>query len=748
MLRKILFAIALFAFHNLGFAQQAPLSIHLVDDRTGEPLPFATIRAVGLPFGAVADSSGQATLTLPADVHFLEIQVAMLGYAPQTLVVGHGKPRTEIRLVPLDGTLGEVVVSGTLKPMARSESPVPIEVYTPKFFRANPSPSLFDGLNIVNGVQPQLNCNVCSTGDIHINGLEGPYTMVLIDGMPIVSALSTVYGLQGIPTSLIERMEVVKGPASTLYGSEAVAGLINVITKDPRNAPRFSLDMNHSTHGETTADVAGRFEAGKATGLLAGNVFNFQRRRDVNGDNFTDITLQKRASLFGKIAFQRPQNRQAGVALRYVWEDRFGGELQWTPRWYGSDSIYGEAIRTNRAELIGNWQLPLREHIVLAYSWNAHDQRSTYGTTLYNALQQIGFAQLTWDKTLGKKHEALLGLALRYTWFDDNTPVTAAPETLQNQPARTWLPGIFAQDDIRISDRHRLLLGLRYDWNSAHGHVLSPRANWKFSPDDRNTFRLSVGNGYRVANVFSEDHAALTGARQVVLAGDLRPERSWNTNLNYTTKLFPAFGFVGVDASIFYTHFSNRILADYNTDPDLVIFDNLDGYAVSRGLNLNTDWNFTNGLKILAGCTWMDVFTQEKGMRQPQLHAPPFSATWSAAYTLPKVRLTLDYTGSLSSPMPLPVVPNDFRPDRSPWFSLQNLQITWKTRAPRDLELYAGVKNLLNFLPRDPLLRPFDPFDKTADDPTTNPNGYTFDTAYNYAPMQGRRVLVGLRVKL
>jgi outer membrane receptor for ferrienterochelin and colicins len=742
MLRKILVPALFFLVYNTGWSQNASFQLQIVDARTGEPLAFATIKIPELSTGAVADSAGRVELALPAGTASVELSAHMLGYATQTLRIRPGHEPVRILLESLAETLGEVVVSGTLKPMARSESPVPIEVYSPKFFRANPTPSLFEGLGIVNGVKPQLNCNVCNTGDIHINGLEGPYTMVLIDGMPIVSALSTVYGLQGIPNSLVERMEVVKGPASTLYGSEAVGGLINVITKDPRNAPRFSLDLNQTSFGETGADLSGRVGKGKATGLVAANLFHFQRRWDVNNDNFTDVTLQKRASVFGKIAFERPQNRIANIAGRYVWEDRFGGELQWTPRWYGSDSIYGEAIRTNRAELIGNWQLPMEEKVTLAYSWNLHDQRSAYGTTNYNGRQSIAFAQMIWDKKFCARHDALLGLATRFTWFDDNTPVTAAPETAQNRPSRTWLPGLFAQDDIRFSDRHRLLLGLRYDWNSTHGHVLSPRANWKYNPDELNTFRLSVGNGYRVANVFSEEHAALTGSRRVVLAADLRPERSWNANLNYTTKFFPAFGFVGLDATVFYTHFSNRILADYNTDPDLVVFDNLDGYAVSRGLTLNTDWNFIHGLKILAGFTLMDVFAEENGARAAQIHAPPFSGTWSASYTIPKWKLTIDYTGSATGPMPLPVVPNDFRPARSPWFSLQNVQFSRKFN---QLEVYAGVKNLFNFLPRDPLLRPFDPFDKYVNDPVNNPHGYTFDTTYNYAPMQGRRVMLGVR---
>ena len=130
-----------------------------------------------------------------------------------------------------------------------------MEVYSQSFFKANPTASIFESLENINGIRPQLNCNICNTGDIHINGQEGSYTMVLIDGLPIVSGLSTVYGLSGIPRSLIDRVEVVKGPASALYGSEAIGGLINLITRLPENTDTFSLDSFVSGWGEINTDI-------------------------------------------------------------------------------------------------------------------------------------------------------------------------------------------------------------------------------------------------------------------------------------------------------------------------------------------------------------------------------------------------------------------------------------------------------------------------------------------------------------
>ena len=155
------------------------------------------------------------------------------------------------------------MITGTMREVSRPESPVPIEVYSHKFFRSNPAPNLFESLQYMNGIRPQLNCNVCNTGDIQINGMQGPYTMVLIDGMPIVSGLATVYGLSGIPQSLIERVEVVKGPASTLYGSEAVGGLINIITKKPTAAPVFSADIFSTSWAEINTDIAAKWKAEK-----------------------------------------------------------------------------------------------------------------------------------------------------------------------------------------------------------------------------------------------------------------------------------------------------------------------------------------------------------------------------------------------------------------------------------------------------------------------------------------------------
>ncbi len=740
-------------FVQAGFAQVTHVTGTV--RANGLAVHAATVNLMPLDKTVLSDSLGNFNFSNLQPGKYL-IKVSALNYLnyESSFQVKSTTKNIDVALIEYNATLDEVVISGTMKPISKHDSPIPVEVYSPTFFKKNPTPNIFESLQMVNGVQPQLNCNVCNTGDIHINGMEGPYTMILIDGMPIVSSLSTVYGLSGIPNSMVKRIEIVKGPASTLYGSEAVGGLINIITKDAAGSEKLRFDISSTSVGEVNADITTKFNTSKNTSSLLGiNYFNYQQLRDINGDNFTDITLQNRVSVFNKWSFKQRNNLTSTLAVRYVNENRWGGELQWESKFKGTDSIYGESINTNRVEVIST--LPISKSLTADISYNYHLQDSYYGTTKYYASQQVGFAQIRWNK-VWRKHDVLVGVPFRYTFYDDNSPATAKING-ENKPAHSYLPGIFIQDQLTVNKKLTSLIGLRYDYNNDHGSILTPRLSFKYSPDKDNTFRLSGGNGFRVVNLFTEDHAALTGAREVVIASALKPEKSWNGNFNYTGFFTHSKGFIGLDASVFYTHFSNKIVADFISAPDKIIYDNLSGYAVSKGVTLNADIGFTNGLKIIAGATYMDVYEMDKDVngvstKIPQMFAPKISGTFAVSYPLRKYGVLIDLTGKVNGPMHLPVVVNDFRPAKSPLYSIVNLQLTktWKN----GFEIYGGVKNIFNFLPKNPLMHPDDPFDKAGGKyfdnngvarPDTNPNGYVFDPSYNYAPVQGAKAFLGVR---
>lgn len=758
MLMRFYFVVTIFLINTTNFFGQGSLNGKVLSKNIA--VANANITIVNTNFKAQTDSIGNFKFeNIPVGNY--RIDVSAIGYVTlrKNIIIQNKIEDTIIfDLQKQDNQLDEIVVSGTLKAAKRLESPVPVEVYSPVFLKKNPTASIYEALQNVNGVRPQLNCGICNTGDIHINGLEGPYTLVMIDGMPIVSSLSTVYGLSGIPNSLVERIEIVKGPASSLYGSEAVGGLINIITKKPFNAPLFSADFMSNSYLENHLDLGLKYKiSAKITGLMGLNYFKFDNKVDADKDNFTDITLSDRVSVFNKWTFERANNRLFSIALRGVYEDRWGGDMRWGKKYRGGDEIYGESIYTKRAELLGTYQLPTTEKLVFSFSGNIHFQDSRYGLTSYIANQKIAFGQLVWDKKMGR-HDLLAGTAMRYNYYDDNTPATA--KASNNNPEKTFLPGIFVQDEIEINKKNQLLLGVRVDYNSFHGSIFTPRLAYKLKLNDNNILRLNAGTGFRVVNLFTEDHASLTGSREVVIKNGLNPEQSINVNLNYIKKLYFGNGNVVFwETSTFRTRFGNKIINDYETDPNIIFYDNINGYAISQGIISNIDLNFGNILKIISGVSFLDNRNVENGISVLPVLTERFTGTFAVSYKIKPLNLLIDYTGNIYGKMRLPLLNNlDPRAPFSPVHSIQNIQFTYF--GMKNIEFYAGIKNLLDFLPRrgNPFLiaRTNDPFDQnvqfdangqvlaTAD----NPYALTFDTTYIYSQNQGIRGFFGMRYSL
>ena len=750
-MKIIIFIITIFA-SNIILAQNINISGEIISS-SKEKLAFINIFDKTSKKGTATNINGSFSFNIPKGNTILKLSA--IGYEQQLINIELLKDTNVVFILEQDDALlDEFVISGTLSEISKKNSAIPIEDYSSAYLNKVPVPSLLEATQNINGVRPQLNCAVCNTGDIHINGMEGPYTMITIDGMPIVGGLSTVYGLQGIPGSLLKRVEVVKGPASTIYGSEAVAGLINVITKDVYSAPKLSLNFSSTSWREIQTDLMFKFaEDKKVSGIIGIDYHNYSLPIDNNGDNFTDLTLKDRISVFNKLNFKRKDNKIATLTTRYLYEDRWGGEMQWTPEFRGGDSVYGESIYTNRAEIMLRYQLPGKEKLILSSSYSYHNQNSVYGTLSYNAIQQIGFSQLVWHKNLNLKHKLLSGIAIRYNYYDDNTSATEIFDGISlNNPDKWILPGVFIQDKYSVSEKLVILTGIRLDYHLAHGSVFSPRTNIKWSPNQKTSVRLGYGNGFRVVNVFTEDHAALTGARDVIFKEDLNPESSNNININIEKQIETSWTYINLDASVFYTHFSNKILPDYNTDDNQIIYTNLDGYAVSKGLSLNVRMMYEMPLKINFGITLLDVYSMQKNesdilVKEQQLFTEPYTATWSVSYLFMKPAISIDYTGNLYGPMKLPILENDFRNEYSNPFSIQNIKISKEFL--NGLEIFCGVKNLLNFTPSsNSILRAHDPFDKLVNNIQDNPNGYTFDPSYIYTSFQGINYFMGLKYNI
>lgn len=709
----------------VAIAQVAPL-VGTVVGQGGEPIAGANVTIPGTGVVVVADADGRFRIPAQeAGDHRLQITAAGFGVTEHTVSVpAHGDP-IRIVLRPDPVGLEALVVTGTRRRESMRESPVKVQVVPAAVLQRNATNNLTESLQFVNGLYNQVDCGVCYTNNLRINGMEGPYTAVLIDGMPLMSSLASVYGLNGINPALIQQVEIIKGPASTLYGSEAMAGVINVITKDPRFSPELSLDVSGTSDAEGNLDFGFSSGPGDVRGLLSGNLAYNDRFVDQNDDGFSDFPLVRRGVVFGKLDVSEEGARRGSLSAKYLNEDRFGGVEGWSRAHRGSDRVYGESVFTNRVELIGSWLPGWSDALRFEGSYTWHAQDSYYGADRYDATQHVGYGNLLWTRRQGE-HDLLVGGALRYQSYDDNTPATREVD-------RRSIPGVFIQDEYRGIHDLTVLGGLRADHHEDHGFIHSPRLALKWEPQEQTAVRLNLGTGFRVVNLFTEDHAALTGAREVVIESELDPERSRSVTLNVNHVVEFGPNPMMIDLDLFHTRFSNKITPDYDRDPHLIVYGNLPGHAVSRGASLSFNQNVDfDRFLYSVGVTLQDVYSEHRGRREDEFFAPGIRGVASATYSFRTVPVRLDYTGSVTGPMRLPSYDEPFtRPERSPTYSLHNLQATW--RLGRGSEIYLAAKNLLDYVQPSALVDPAHPF------------GESFDTAYVYGPLRGRHVMFGFR---
>lgn len=707
------------------------------------PLVGVNIFAVEINLGTITDAEGVFVLTLsPGSAKLI---ASYAGYRPYILTLDIPETKTYVlpQIILSTDELDEVVVSSSIKKVKKLDSPIPIEVYRPTYFKANPGAGVFQALQQVNGIRPQINCGVCGTGDIHINGQEGANTMVLIDGMPMVSGLSTIYGLTGIPMAMIEQVEIIKGPASTLYGSEAMAGVINLITKDPSlNQIPLEVTISRSDWNELTGDISFNSLVGNHFRLNTGiSVYSYNEIIDRNADGFTDIPLNKRLGLFQKISFG-PWT----IGFKGQIEERWGGQTDWQKTLRGSDEIYGEWVDTQWMNLFGKVDLSKSDFI--QFSWSDHKQQAYYGTTDFQAFQKIVFGQWVhqWNR---KGIDGLLGVSHRATYLKDNSSLLGDHEWAH-------LSGAFVQSTRSVMSHFKVLTGLRADVHSEHGLILTPRFNvhWN-NANNIDVVRLGVGSGYRVVQVFSEDHAALTGSRKVVFEEKLAPEKSWNYSLQWDHMWIGSKKSVlKWDTSVFITNFSNRILPDLDKHPEEIIYRNLDGRAEVKGASFGLQWqDVTNKIARLSG-TLLNSKVVEDGIARIPYFTESININYSYGQSIVKSSIRVDLNGQLIGPMHLPLLgPLDPRPNNSPWMHVANIEVQ---KQFNEFTFSIGVNNLFNNKPwSESIARPFDPFDKEVvfdqnnrPVPTpNNPNALSFDPSYNYMSQQGIRSFVSIQWK-
>ncbi len=725
-------------------------------------LGYASVSLLNSQNGVIANDDGYFEIDIDLSKHN-DLLISYIGHVSKKISLKKNNLNLNNIIVFLDediNGLNEIVVTGTLKDEYVTESPVKVNVLTAKkinSFLPSAGTNLTKIIQLVNGAQEVVACGVCYTNSISINGLEGPYTSVLMDGIPMYGNLASIYGLNGIPNMLIDRLEIVKGPSSTLYGSEAVAGVINIITKDPENQPLFSLDIQGTSHNESFINMALTPKIGKTTGYFGVNWDRKNHYDDINNDGFGDDINLDRISVFNKWNIHRKSNKQFTISSRYYFEDRRNGVEEFLKnRNYknlrGSENIYGESIYTYRFELFGKYEFDLIEDFEVNYSYSTHNQNSYYGSDYYVANQDIFFSQFTLNKKY-KKHDFLYGLSIKNNLYDDNTIATekVVNGKTRNNASNQFVPGLLVQDQFKPSEKISLIGGLRLDHFKDHGLIFAPSFHIKYNPGEWLAFRLNAGTGFRLVNLFAEDHAFVTGQREVKILEELQPEKSKSLILN-TNYIYTGFNGSGnFDIDLFYTHFSNKIIPNYDNQK-YIIYQNSEGYSYSKGVSGAWNHSFLNGMAFALNFNHQVVkYTKYNNNIRTLLdmeHSPRWTAGLNIKFPINRnwfLNTSSNYVGVMQLPKVFDMGTNGqiseiARPEKSKPFSLHNININGKLSNKN--EVYLGVLNIFNFRQKESPLVAFN-------DPNYN-KGFSpfFDTSYAYAPNHGIEFFVGYKFYL
>lgn len=588
---------------------------HVVEKKTGEHLPYITVSLKGTTIGTMTDATGHYFLKNLPEGEFI-LRVSAVGYKSEerTVVLKRGKTleenfELEEDMVALDG----VVVTANRNETARRLAPTLVKVVTPKLFEQTNSHTLSQGLVFQPGVRVETDCQNCGYSQVRINGLDGKYTQILIDSRPIFSALAGVYGLEQIPANMIERVEVVRGGGSALFGSSAIAGTVNIITKEPiRNSGSFAhhisnFDGSGSYDNNTTLNLS----LVSSDNKMGAYIYGQNRHRsawDSNGDGFSELPKLKNQTVGMNAYYRISPYSKLNIEYHHMEEFRRGGNRFDLPPHIAEDAALNGSGKPGLVEQI--------EHSIntggLKYSGFSKDQKHTYN--LYASAQHIerhsyysAYGMTTdftgvlgaqyiyhFDKCLFMPSDLTAGLEFNHDDLHDKaTDVQKYRDAaLQEDPAATGehlqqlidkhtpdplkqivnISSAYLQNEWK-NEQWSFLIGGRVDKNSIMNKaVFSPRANIRYNPSQDVNIRFSYAEGFRAPQAFDEDlHISNVGGDlvSIVRAKGLKEERS--RSLNASVDWYHYFGDFQANLLVegFYTKLSDPfVLTPPSVDPN------------------------------------------------------------------------------------------------------------------------------------------------------------------------------------
>lgn len=750
----------------------------------GEHIAFANVMIENTTIGTSTDETGHFNIiNIPEGSYTVVAQ--SLGYKPDDKIVTIKKGETiELKFELLEDVFGleEVVVTGDRNKKNRKESAVIVNTLTQKELSSNNSTTISEGLNYCSGLRVENNCQNCGFNQLRMNGMEGPYSQVLINSRAIFSGLAGVYGLELIPTNMIERVEIVRGGGSALYGSNAIAGTVNLILKDPinntyefgtttnfigvglENVKTPSLDINVNMNASVVSSDS-------KTGI---SIYGFHRQKepfDANNDSFSEQSQAKNTTVGTRI-FHR-FNTKSKITFDYftINEDRRGGN-KFDNLPHMSDITESVEHSINNGALNFDYFLRERDQIAVYASAQHIDRDSYYGanysladygntkdfsytsgiqytlraknSTLVSGAETTG-SFLT-DKKLGYpdySNATITENQIENITFTENT-------TIANQKLNTY--GIFAQYDykykwLKISAGGRfdnyLINDINDESQKRNGKVFSPRANLLFDIAKNIQTRLSYSQGYRAPQIFDEDlHIETSGSRKIIHKNSSNLQQETSHSISASVDIKQTIKNVNISflAEGFYTQLNNPFVNQIGTPDEFgtVIYTriNADAGATVQGINFELNIYPSAKTYIRSGFTLQkSVYQEEQEFNEKTFLRTPNTYGFFAFDYNPTKKLGFSTTGTYTGKMLVPYFGNTLsNPELGELRTSQDFfDLGFKAKYNiklngASLQFMAGIKNIFNSYQKD--------FDMGADR----------DPAYIYGPGTPRIVYIGIKL--
>lgn len=754
-MRKFIFFICLISVSIHGWAtssennalSDANIVGHVIDKKTGEHLPYITVGIKGTTIGTTTDATGHYFLKdVPEGYHVLE--VSFIGYESiqKNIVVKNGQTQeVNFELEETPYALDEVVVSANRNDISRRLVPNLVNILDVKTFDRTNSTTIAEGLNFQPGVRVENNCQNCGFTQVRMNGLEGAYSQILIDSRPIFSSLSGVYGLEQIPANMIDRIEIIRGGGSALFGASAIAGTINIITKEPTyNSGQISHSIT-SIGGTNTFDNNTNLNASlisddQKMGLM---IFGQKRHRsayDHDDDGFSEIpqldaqTLGFRSfiktGIYSKLVLEyhnMHEFRRGGDNLdkppyeAYITEQIESNINGGSVKYEGSSrdakhryNIYSAAQLNNRKSYYGGGD-PVSVSLVNGDTAAAEERLNSYGRTkglTYNIGGQYAYS---FDQLWFMPSQLTGGLEHTYDDLKDKMGFRDHIEQSVN------INSAYVQNEWR-NDKWSFLIGGRLDKHSMINHaIFSPRANVRYNPIPETNIRISYGQGFRAPQIYDEDlHVDIAGGQHIisVLDPNLKEEKSHSVSSSIDWYHLIGSTEVNILLEGFYTRLNNPFVSISEEQSDNSIIKTVTNASGAKvyGMNIEGRAEFGSLVQMQLGMTiqkslyddarrWSgdendDVTPTKRMMRTPNVYGF-FVATVYPVKNL-STALSGTYTGNMLVPHEAGVISKNRTEKSSPFFDL-GWKVSYEIPFYKSsvFEINAGIKNIFNAYQKD-----------------------------------------------